>query len=138
MNSIAARRRYQVYVWTIFAGGLTALLSLSGGMDGFGAVMNANSNLVLWATMILVAAMSPLPLPWGASTASLTPALDLAAILLFGPAIACWIAVLSRLVTNISQRWNPLLPGVLSIGQTVLAVRCRRVCVSVFRGRHGQ
>jgi serine/threonine protein phosphatase PrpC len=114
--------RYQIYVWTVFAGAMLTLAALSEGMVGLGTLIDTRSYLILWATMILVAAMSPLPLPWGAATATLTSALDLAAILLFGPAVACWVGVLSRLVANATQRWNPLLPSVLGLGQIVLAV----------------
>jgi serine/threonine protein phosphatase PrpC len=122
VNANAARRRFRLYVWTVFAGGATTLLALHGGALALGAAFDTASYFALWATMVIVAATSPLPLPWGGATASLTPALDFAAILVFGPNVACWIAVGSRLVTQFSRRWNPLLPGVQSLGQAILAV----------------
>ena len=111
MNSTAGRWRYPLYVWTAFAGGVLVLLSLSAGMQGLGNAIDSGSYFALWATMILVAAMSPLPMPWGNATASLTPALDLAAILVFGPAIACWVGVVSRLITEWGRRPVPRRAG---------------------------
>ena len=96
MNPRTTHSRYRLYVWTVFAGGMSMLLSLSGGLAGLGTTIDSGSYVVLWAAMILVAAMSPLPLPWGRATASLTTALDLAALLLFGPAVACWVGVFHR------------------------------------------
>src|SRR5439155_19058541 len=80
------------------------------------------ATLVLWISLATVAAMSPIPLPRGTATGSLVPALDLAAILLFGPATACWVALLSRLVTNTAEGWHPRLSSLLRIGQGILAV----------------
>jgi HD-GYP domain-containing protein (c-di-GMP phosphodiesterase class II)/serine/threonine protein phosphatase PrpC len=137
LNSRTARRQYQVYVWAVFAGAMVTLVALSEGMAGLGMAIDSQSYVALWATMILVAAMSPLPLPWGTATASLTTALDLAAILLFGPAVACWVGVLSRLVSNATQRWTPLLPSVLGLGQIVLAVGASGTIYEQLGGRFG-
>jgi serine/threonine protein phosphatase PrpC len=137
VNPRIARRRHQLFAWTVFAGGLAALISLSGDLAGVGPTIDSGSYVVLWAAMILVAAMSPLPLPWGTATASLTTALDVAALLLFGPAVACWLGVLSRLVTNATQRWNPFLPGVLGLGQIVLALGASGLVYSQLGGRYG-
>src|SRR5262249_39929346 len=121
VSSSSSRWRQPLYVWTVFAGAVLVLVAMSPGMGGLGDAFDTGSYYALWATMILVAAMSPLPLPWSNASASLSPALDLAAILVFGPAVACWVGVLSRLITNASHRWRPMLPAVLGVGQTVLA-----------------
>jgi serine/threonine protein phosphatase PrpC len=137
VNPRTARMRYQVYVWTVFLGAIVTLVTLSEAMAGLGTAMDSGSYFALWATMILVAAMSPLPLPWGTRTASLTSALDLAAILLFGPAAACWVGVLSRLITNATQRWNPFLPSVLGLGQIVLALGASGWTYTALGGHYG-
>ena len=137
VNPRMARRRYQLYAWTVFAAGMGTLISLSGDLAGLGTTIDSGSYVVLWAAMILVAAMSPLPLPWGTATASLTSALDLAALLLFGPAVACWVGVLSRFVASASVRWNPLLPGVLGLGQIVLALGASGLVYAQLGGRFG-
>ena len=137
MNSRTVRTQYKVYVWIVFLGALVTLVTLSEGMAGLGTAIDSNSYLALWATMILVAAMSPLPMPWGTSTATLSTGLDLAAILLFGPAVACWVGVLSRLVSNAAQRWNPFLPSLLSLGQIVLAMGASGWVYSQLGGRFG-
>jgi len=137
VNANATGRRYRLYVWTVLAGGMATLLALRGGVVALGAAFDTGSYLVLWATMILVAATSPLPLPWGAATASLTPALDFAAILVFGPNVACWIAIGSRLVMLAKERGNPLLPGVQRLGQAALAVGAAGSAYTLGGGRYG-
>ncbi len=137
MNPRTTHSSYRLYAWTVFAGGMSLLFSLSGGMGGLGTTIDSGSYVVLWAAMILVAAMSPLPLPWGRATASLTTALDLAALLLFGPAVACWVGFLSRMVANATQRWNPFLPGVQGLGQIVLALGSGGLVYGKLGGRYG-
>ncbi len=138
MNPRTTHSSYRLYAWTVFVGGMSLLFSLSGGIGGLATTIDTGSYVVLWAAMILVAAMSPLPLPWGRATASLTTALDLAALLLFGPAVACWVGVLSRVVANATQRWNPFLPGVQSLGQIVLALGAGGVVYGQLGGLHGE
>ena len=81
--------------------------------------------------------MSPIPLPRGTATASLIPALDLAAIVLFGPATACWVGLLSRLVTNTAERWHPRLPCLLRLGQSILAIGAGGIFYAALGGRSG-
>ncbi len=98
------------------------LLYLDGRPGALETSLESAAGLVLWMALISVAAMSPLPMPGGTATVSLTAALDFAAILLFGPAVACWVGVLSRLVLSASEKWNPVLPGVMRLGQSILAI----------------
>ena len=118
----AAGARYRICVWAVFLGGLGYLAYLNSGAFDVAAAHPSLATVVLWVALATVTAMSPIPLPRGTATASLIPALDLAAILLFGPATACWIGLLSRLVTNTAERWHPRLPCLLRLGQGILAI----------------
>src|SRR6185436_3545855 len=92
------------------------------GRTDLNPTFDADTSLFLWMAIISAAAMTPIPLPRGSATFSLVPALELAAILLFGPAIACWVGVLARLLSNVAEKWNPFLPGLVKLGQSILAI----------------
>ncbi|MEP7027297.1 MAG: HD domain-containing phosphohydrolase [Candidatus Eisenbacteria bacterium] len=112
----------RAYAWVVFALGMGLLAWLSARGPEGSVAFPANTDLVLWTAMILVAALSPVPLPRGLGSATLTPALDVAAFLLFGPAVACWVGALSRLFAGMAQRWNPFLTGIQRVGTSVLAI----------------
>ena len=50
--------------------------------------LHSPSQLIVWMSILSIAAMSAIPLPRGGTAVSVTPVLDLAAILVFGPAVA--------------------------------------------------
>lgn len=121
MNS--ANARYRICVSAVFLGGLGYLAYLNSGEYALHDTTLALPSVVLWVALAVVAALSPIPLPRGNGAASLTTSLDLAAILLFGPAGACWVALLSRLVMTLAERrqgWG--LAGLLRFGQGIFAV----------------
>jgi HD-GYP domain-containing protein (c-di-GMP phosphodiesterase class II)/serine/threonine protein phosphatase PrpC len=117
-----ANARYRICVWAVFLGGLGYLAYLNGGEYALHAGALALPSLVLWVALAVVSALSPIPLPRGNGVASLTTSLDLAAILLFGPGGACWVALLSRVVMSVAERRQSPFPGLLRIGQGVFAV----------------
>jgi HD-GYP domain-containing protein (c-di-GMP phosphodiesterase class II)/serine/threonine protein phosphatase PrpC len=119
---ISANARYRIGVWAVFFGGLGYLAYLNGGEFALRSATLALPSVVLWVALAVVAALSPIPLPSGSGAASLTTSLDIAAILLFGPAGACWVALGSRLVMSVAERGQPMLSGLLRFGQGVLAV----------------
>src|SRR5215467_2510181 len=102
VNTTSAR--YRICVWAVFLGGLGYLAYLNGGEYALHASMLTWPSLTLRFALAVVAALSTLPLPRGSGVASPTTALDVAAMLLFGPAGACWVALLSRLVMSFSEK----------------------------------
>ena len=138
VNPRTVRRRHPLFAWTVFVAGCAVLVSLNGGLRGIEATLDSGAYVVLWGAMILVAALSPLPLPWGRATATLTTALDLAALLLFGPAVAVWVGVLSRLVAGATQRWSPLRAHLLGFGQIVLALAAAGMAYASLGGDYGE
>ncbi len=132
-----ARRGYRIFAALVLTGGLVALFLLNTRATPVEAPLLAPSALVLWMAMIAVAAMSPIPMPGRAAPANLLPALDLAAILLFGPGVACWVGVLSRFVGNTAEKWNPFLPGLVRLGQAVLSIGAGGFAYTALGGRLG-
>lgn len=132
-----ASLKYRACVGSVFVLGALLLQFLDGRPGALDSSLESAAGLVLWMALISVAAMSPLPMPGGTSTVSLTTALDFAAILLFGPAVACWVGVLSRLVLSISEKWNPVLPGVLRLGQSILAIGTAGLVYAALGGTTG-
>src|SRR5688572_6151298 len=78
--------------------------------------------LVLWLAMGTVAAMSPMPIPWRAARLSWTAAVDLGTLLVFGPAVACWCAVVARLVGIAATPWARRSDQLAKLGPAVCAL----------------
>ena len=97
----------------------------------------STSELVLWMAMFAVAAVSPIPVPRRGTSVSLEPALDLAAVMVFGPGLACWLAVLARVVSGAAERWNPLEETLLKLGRAPLAVGATGVVYGALGGAFG-
>src|SRR4029453_19052126 len=97
----------RIYIFGIVVGGLALLAFVSSDLGAGGWQPGSLANLILWAAMISIAAISPIPLPRGGATVTVTSALDFAAILIFGPGVACWFGVLSALLTNVAAKRNP-------------------------------
>lgn len=129
-------QRYRICVWAIFLSGVGYLIYLNGGGFRAATALYTPASLLLWTALIAMAAMSPIPLPRGTTTIFLTPALDVAAIVLFGPAIACWIGALSRLIANVAERKSPLLL-LARVGRSIWALGFGGVAYVAFGGRVG-
>ena len=129
--------RYRVFIGAAFALGAALLLRLTQRPDAFETSLMSASSLAIWVALVSIAAPSPLPLGRGRGTVSLTTALDLAALLLFGPAIACWVATLSRLIMCTAERWNPLVPGIARMAESMLAVGIAGLAYLHYGGRVG-
>ncbi len=95
------------------------------------------STVVLWLAMVVVAAISPIPLPRAQVSVNLSPALEFAGMLLFGPLAGCWIAVLARLMSNAVSKWNPLAGSLAKLGQSILAVGASGIVYVDLGGRLG-
>jgi putative nucleotidyltransferase with HDIG domain len=91
--------------------------------------------LALWLVMMSVAVLAPVPLPVRGGSVSLTAILDLAAILVFGPPVACWLGVLSRVAANARGTWRSIL--VLRVGQSTLAIATAGMVYTGVGGRVG-
>lgn len=125
------------YIAAVLMGGLALLAYVSSDLAALSWHPSNLANLVLWIGMISLAAMSPIPLPRGGATVTVTSALDFAAILIFGPAVACWFGVLSDLLTNVAAKRNPLYKVAFNLGQIVLSIGVAGVSFLALGGRVG-
>ncbi len=112
----------RVYIVAVLLAGLGLLAYVSADLGAVSWQPSSLANLILWTAMISLAAMSPIPLPRGGATVTVTSALDFAAILIFGPAVACWFGVLSDLLTNVAAKRNPLYKVAFNLGQIVVSI----------------
>ena len=129
--------RYRILVGGLFAVSATLLLRLTQLPGTFESSQISGASLAVWTALVSIGAPSPLPLGRGSGAVSLMAALDLAALLLFGPAIACWVATLSRLILCTAERWNPLLPGIARLSEAVLATGLAGMAYIRLGGRTG-
>lgn len=127
----------RVFVVATLLGGLGLLAWVSADLGTLDWHPRSLANLILWSVMIAVAAMSPIPLPRGGATVTVTSALDFAAILIFGPAVACWFGVVSDLLTNVAVRRNPLYKVAFNLGQIVLSIGLAGIVYQQLGGRVG-
>ncbi|MFN8179905.1 MAG: HD-GYP domain-containing protein [bacterium] len=127
----------RAFVLVTLVTGLGLLAWVSGDLGAVDWHPRSLANLILWTVMIAIAAMSPIPLPRGGATVTVTSALDFAAILIFGPAIACWFGVLSDLLTNVAVKRNPLYKIAFNLGQIVLSIGLAGVAYVGLGGRVG-
>jgi len=127
----------RVYVIATLCAGMMLLAFISGDLGGLDWHPKSLANLILWSVMIAVAAMSPIPLPRGGATVTVTSALDFAAILIFGPAIACWFGVVSDLLTNVAVKRNPLYKVSFNLGQIILSIGLAGLTYEQLGGRVG-
>jgi HD-GYP domain-containing protein (c-di-GMP phosphodiesterase class II)/serine/threonine protein phosphatase PrpC len=93
--------------------------------------------LLLWIALVSIAVMSPIPLLRGKATIDLAPALDLGAIFVFGPVVACYIAGLSRGFAHLGDRWNGLQPAAMKVGQSLLATGAAGLAYLLLGGQLG-
>lgn len=78
-------------------------------------------SVMLWALLVTLAEVSPVPLPRSAAQLTLTPAFDLSALFLFGPGVATVLAGLSRYAAGLLGR-RPLRASTLSAAQAVVVL----------------
>lgn len=114
--------RYKVFVLCVLVLGLALLAVATHDLKSLDGRFDSPVNFFLWMAMITIVSMAPIPRSRGRLEVALTPALDLAAILVFGTAVACWMGVLSRLISNTTERWNPLPPALLRLAQAGVAI----------------
>jgi len=112
----------RAYVIAVLIAGLALLGYVSSELGSLDWHPRSLANVILWSVMIAVAAVAPIPLPRGGATVTVTSALDFAAILIFGPAVACWFGVLSDLLTNVAVKRNPLYKVAFNLGQITLSI----------------
>src|SRR4029453_9587907 len=131
------RPMLRLYIAGIVLGGLALLAYVSSELGGLGWQPSSLAHLILWTAMISIAAMSPIPLPRGGATVTVTSALDFAAILIFGPGIACWFGVLSDLLTNVAAKRNPPYKLLSNLGQIILSIGVAGIAYQQLGGRVG-
>ncbi len=127
----------RLFVIATFLGGMVFLGWVSGDLGALDWHPRSLANLILWSVMIAIAAMSPIPLPRGGASVTVTSALDFAAILIFGPAVACWFGVVSDLLTNVAVKRNPLYKVAFNLGQIVLSIGGAGVVYQALGGKVG-
>jgi|SoiMethySBSTD1v2_1073268.scaffolds.fasta_scaffold22450_5 putative nucleotidyltransferase with HDIG domain len=131
------RPMLRLYIAGIVVAGLALLAYVSADLGAVGWQPSSLANLILWIAMISIAAMSPIPLPRGGATVTVTSALDFAAILIFGPGIACWFGVLSDLLTNVAAKRNPLYKVAFNLGQIILSIGVAGIAYTQLGGKVG-
>jgi putative nucleotidyltransferase with HDIG domain len=114
--------RFQIFVLLVLMFGLISLTAVSKDLESFEGRFNSPVNFMLWMAMLCIVALSPIPRSNGRSMLVMTPALDMAAILLFGTGIASWFGVFSRLLSNSAERWTPVSRSVLRLAQAAVAI----------------
>ncbi len=129
--------RYRLFALALLGAGIAVLAAMGARTGEVERAAGTPSTLVLWLAMISAAAMSPVPLPRGTGTVRLTAALDLAALLVFGPLTACWVAVYARLVSNLAEKWNPLAGSIARLGRAALVVGAAGTVYVGMGGRTG-
>lgn len=97
-------RSFRIYILTLAAVGLGLHLLLRSLSPGLAFTPALASGAALWTLLLMLAEISPIPLPRGGARAKLTPALDVGALCVFGPAMACGVGLLSRLLACGLQR----------------------------------
>jgi putative nucleotidyltransferase with HDIG domain len=127
----------RAYVVATVVAGLAMLAWLSASLPSLDWHPRSLANLILWAVLIAVAGMSPIQLPRGGATVTVASALDFAAILVFGPAIACWFGVVSDLLTNVAVKRNPPYKVAFNVGQVVLSIGTAGLVYQACGGRVG-
>jgi serine/threonine protein phosphatase PrpC len=134
MNNL--RLHYRVYAAAVFFFGMAVLGAWTRATFGdHVAVLPSTTDVFVWLAMLACAAVSPIPLPRRGGSASLTPAFELAAIFVFGPGFACWLAVGSRIVANLVDTWDAR--STIAIGQAALATGASGVVYVALDGQQG-
>lgn len=127
------RLNYRAYVALVFGAGMIALGAWTRHTFGvLAAPLPSALQTCVWLAMLAVAVVAPIPLPRRGGSASLTPAFELSAVFVFGPAVACWLAVVARIVANLVEEWDSR--TTFSVGQAALATGAAGV---VYVGLHG-
>lgn len=127
--------QYRAYVLVVFAAGMLLLTLATRDFVLRNTPVPALGDAALWFAMLCVAIISPIPLLRRGGHASLSPGFEFAAILVFGPAVACWLTVLARILVNINGRWDS--KTTLSIGESALAVGAAGMVYTQLHGRVG-
>lgn len=91
-------RSFRIYLVALSLLGLSLLGFLARLSPGAAWTLERASAAALWTLCLILAEISPIPLPRGGARVKLTPVLDLGALLVFGPAIACGLGLFSRLL----------------------------------------
>jgi putative nucleotidyltransferase with HDIG domain len=109
---------YTRYMLAVSVVGYGALAWMSVGLAARPGLPALIPDAIFFAALAVVVGLSPVPLFRGA-TVTVGFAVDYASLLIFGPAIAAWIGVVSYLVL---LRRSPLLRQTFNHGQLVLAM----------------
>jgi len=109
------------YLGGVLVCGLAFLASGGRTLNHFEWGPESGQALILWVAMATIATIAPIPLPWWNARIRWTAAIDLGALLVFGPAIASWFGLISRVGAASAHR-EPLAQGLLKAGQTIVAI----------------
>lgn len=77
---------------------------------------------VFWAVLLVMAAFSPITLPRGGATITPSSAVTFGGLMVFGPGIASWFAVLNALVSDWGVRRAPFHKVAFNAAQLVITV----------------
>jgi HD-GYP domain-containing protein (c-di-GMP phosphodiesterase class II)/serine/threonine protein phosphatase PrpC len=133
----AHKKSYRVIVLGAMAGGVALMGYLNLEFGSRAGDPQSLPTLLLWIALVSIAVMSPIPLLRGRTTIDLAPALDLGAILVFGPVAACYIAILSRVIAHMGERWSGPFPVVFRVGQSLLSIGVAGLVLAILSGQEG-
>jgi serine/threonine protein phosphatase PrpC len=128
---------YKVFVGAAVVAGAGVVFGLSGGGGGVDPTLESTSNLLLWMALVTIAATSPFPLPRSSATTTLTPVLDVAGFILFGPALGIAFAVLARLLSFVVERSQSLWVLLSAVSRAMLTLALASLFYAWAGGRFG-
>ncbi len=104
----------------IFAGGMTLLGLITTDFVRQASQLPDLAHVAVWIGLMTMAGFFPVPRRGRGAPAKLSCAFEFAAVLVFGAPIACWLAVVSRLLANGRAAWTTRTLG--DLGRAVAAL----------------
>lgn len=111
----------RIFVFVVIVGGMAIALSVIS-RDPFIPQGRQILTALLWLALACLVDVSPMHLPRGGATASVSSVLDFAAILVFGPAAAIQIGLIAIAVTRGFTRRDPWYKLLFNAAQITLAI----------------
>ena len=104
----------------IFVGGMLLLALATVEFMGAINALPSVAHVAMWIALMSAAVLFPVPRRGRGAPATMSCSLEFGALLVFGAPIACWLAVVSRLVGNRKVAWTARTLG--DIGRSVASI----------------
>ena len=92
---------------------------------------------MFWAVLLVLATLSPITLPRGGATITPSSAVTFGGLLVFGPGVASWLAILNAVASDGVVRRVPLHKVVFNAAQLVITVAATGWVYGLLGGRWG-